>query len=337
MQAATKNAIRDQLEVIASGAGDFGDDDVFTFGDDDDMSMGYDTTAAAFVSYGLATGTPMIFSSRPLGTGSGTGFKVTDTGLLVTTAAAISAGTPGARMHVVGQLVLDSASDPTGAGTLRLPNDKDITWRNSADSGNFSFGVTSDDEYSFRYSIHTLLSIDWYKNIGIGTSTHGNNAQYVLGITNGTAPTTSPADMVQCWSADYAAGDARWYFMTEASTDKVIIGDGRVIATHIATSEDVTCAAESGTASLDVTASFIISDGDADTDEDTVSLADGVAGQVKIFTYKTDTDTGDTVNVTPASFGGNTKIVFDTEGEGCTMIFDGTNWNVVSNNGGVIS
>lgn len=101
--------------------------------------------------------------------------------------------------------------------------------------------------------------------------------------------------------------------------------------------ETVTCATNAGTASPSVESSFLVTDSGNDDNEDTVSLADGnKPGDIKIFTFKTDTDTGDSVNVTPASFV-NSKIVFDTEGEGCILVWDGSNWVVVANNGGTIS
>jgi hypothetical protein len=42
-------------------------------------------------------------------------------------------------------------------------------------------------------------------NVGIGSSTFGTSAATVLGIGNGTAPTTSPADMIQLWAEDVSA------------------------------------------------------------------------------------------------------------------------------------
>lgn len=39
-------------------------------------------------------------------------------------------------------------------------------------------------------------------NFGIGTTVFGTNAAHVLGLVNATAPTTSPADISQMWSAD---------------------------------------------------------------------------------------------------------------------------------------
>ncbi len=44
-------------------------------------------------------------------------------------------------------------------------------------------------------------------NFGVGLTTFGTNANRVLGIANGTAPTTSIADGVQLFAADYDMGD----------------------------------------------------------------------------------------------------------------------------------
>lgn len=43
------------------------------------------------------------------------------------------------------------------------------------------------------------------RNVGIGTTTFGTSAVRVWGQANGTAPTTSPANMVQLWAEDVAA------------------------------------------------------------------------------------------------------------------------------------
>jgi len=45
-------------------------------------------------------------------------------------------------------------------------------------------------------------------NVGLGTADFGTNANMVFALANGTAPTTSPANSVQLYSADYAAGHA---------------------------------------------------------------------------------------------------------------------------------
>lgn len=57
-------------------------------------------------------------------------------------------------------------------------------------------------------------------NLGFGQLTFGTNAVRVLGVGNGTAPTTSPANCFQMWSADIAGGDACPHFRTE--DDKVL-------------------------------------------------------------------------------------------------------------------
>jgi hypothetical protein len=90
-------------------------------------------------------------------------------------------------------------------------------------------------------------------------------------------------------------------------------------------------------ASVSKMLSELVTDGGADANEDTVSLANGTAGQLKVFVYRTETDAGDSVNVTPTTALGFTKIVFDVPGEGCTMIYTSGGWAIVSNNGGVIS
>ena len=52
-------------------------------------------------------------------------------------------------------------------------------------------------------------------NVGIGQDTFGTSAKYVLAIANGTAPTTSPSDAYQQYSADITAGNAAPHFRTE--------------------------------------------------------------------------------------------------------------------------
>lgn len=54
-------------------------------------------------------------------------------------------------------------------------------------------------------------------NFGIGTNTFGTSAASVLGIINGTAPTTGPADSVQFYSTDDAAGHTIPSFFCEGT------------------------------------------------------------------------------------------------------------------------
>lgn len=59
-------------------------------------------------------------------------------------------------------------------------------------------------------------------NVGILTNTFGTSADGVIGINNGTAPTTSPADMIQIFSVDIAGGGASLGLRTEQTVE--IIG-----------------------------------------------------------------------------------------------------------------
>lgn len=54
-------------------------------------------------------------------------------------------------------------------------------------------------------------------NLGIGTSTFGTSAAKVLALFNGTAPSTGPADTVQFYSSDDAAGHTIPSFFTEGT------------------------------------------------------------------------------------------------------------------------
>ena len=49
------------------------------------------------------------------------------------------------------------------------------------------------------------VTVDASGNVGIGTTSFGTSAAGVIGIKNGTAPSTSPADMVQLFAEDIAA------------------------------------------------------------------------------------------------------------------------------------
>ena len=72
--------------------------------------------------------------------------------------------------------------------------------------------ATADNQLNIGNVIYGSLSTG---NVGIGTAAFGTSAVKVLGIGTGTAPTTAPADMVQIYSADIAAGHAAPHFMTE--------------------------------------------------------------------------------------------------------------------------
>lgn len=68
------------------------------------------------------------------------------------------------------------------------------------------------------------LTVDPSKNIGIATATFGTSATRTLAILSGTAPSTAPADTVQLFSNDFAAGDARLFIKGETGGN-VLLGN----------------------------------------------------------------------------------------------------------------
>lgn len=55
-------------------------------------------------------------------------------------------------------------------------------------------------------------------NLGLGTATFGTSAARVLGLFNATSPGTSPADMVQLYAADIAAGQSALHIRDEGGS-----------------------------------------------------------------------------------------------------------------------
>lgn len=71
----------------------------------------------------------------------------------------------------------------------------------------------------------TIISVRNDKNVGINYDGWGTNAVGVISVGNGTAPTTSPADAFQIWSADInaVAGQAGAHFRNEINTAALIL------------------------------------------------------------------------------------------------------------------
>jgi hypothetical protein len=68
-----------------------------------------------------------------------------------------------------------------------------------------------------------------------------------------------------------------------------------------------------------------------------LTLADGVAGQLKAIVYVAEAAGGDTGVLTPANFGNGTTITFNAVGESVLLQFLGTDWWIVSNNGATVA
>ena len=68
-----------------------------------------------------------------------------------------------------------------------------------------------------------------------------------------------------------------------------------------------------------------------------LTLADGVAGQLKAVVYVAEAAGGDTGVLTPTNFGNGTTITFNAIGHSVLLQFLGTDWWIVSNNGATVA
>jgi hypothetical protein len=60
-----------------------------------------------------------------------------------------------------------------------------------------------------------ILTLNSSKNVGFGQTSFGTSATQTIAVGTGTAPTSSPADCFQLYSADITAGNAAAHFRTE--------------------------------------------------------------------------------------------------------------------------
>lgn len=115
--------------------------------------------------------------------------------------------------------------------------------------------------------------------------------------------------------------------LTPAGTGAVKVGK------TVLNSSAVTCVANACT---DVPASpFIIITTDATAGADVLTIADGITGEIRIITLKTDGTTD--LAITPTNFANGTIITLDTAGESAMIQFDGAKWFVIATYGGVVS
>jgi len=117
-----------------------------------------------------------------------------------------------------------------------------------------------------------------------------------------------------------------------------LVANGFILSDGTNTDVESITADNAGTAaSLNTTTTLITTDGDENLDN--ITLADGQVGQVKKFAIIAEGHANDTIKVTPTNLAGGTQITFSATpvGEGCEMVFDGTNWVITANNGGTIA
>lgn len=103
-------------------------------------------------------------------------------------------------------------------------------------SGNFTINEDGNDLDS-RFESDTNANIFFIdggsSNVGIGVTAWGTSAATVLGIANGTEPSTSPADMVQLYSVDLSAGNATLGLRTETAVVTEVVVSDRTLSVRI--------------------------------------------------------------------------------------------------------
>lgn len=145
------------------------------------------------------------------------------TGIKITGAAALAGVTIAAISSGANE---DIFLTPKGTGavqTILAGNQYKHVWGNTVVTSalwvgtDSSIGTTSNHAFNLFTNGADRINIDTSGNVGIGVTAYGTSAAKVLGIGNGTAPTTSPADMAQLYVKDAAAGDAQLFARNEAS------------------------------------------------------------------------------------------------------------------------
>lgn len=104
-------------------------------------------------------------------------------------------------------------------------------------------------------------------NVGIGTATFGTNAAAVFAMFNGTAPSTSPADVNQIWSADTKAGDSNLYARNEAGTTTILTNikaNGRATAQTAANASVATYTVGSADGSFIISSNVLVTTSSAE-------------------------------------------------------------------------
>ena len=121
----------------------------------------------------------------------------TDSALSVsTTKVGVGTDSPSALLEV---------GDGTGSKVIKIKSgggsSGDLVFDSASDEGIVRYEHTT-DSMRFHTNGSEQVRIDSSGNVGIGTTSFGTSAVGVLGINNGTAPASSPADMVQLYAED---------------------------------------------------------------------------------------------------------------------------------------
>ena len=88
-----------------------------------------------------------------------------------------------------------------------------------------------------------------------------------------------------------------------------------------------------GAGAADVTSMVTAFTTDTDNSgNNAVTLANGIAGQLKILYTKVETSSGQTTVVTPATFAGGTTMTFDAVGDNALLYYSAIGWVMIGGN-----
>jgi hypothetical protein len=106
-----------------------------------------------------------------------------------------------------------------GLGATYGDNVRNAVWLNDQGNVGDGFGSSvisvSSNFYINRQTIKVFKFMSNVGNFGVNVMTFGTSATNTIAIANGVAPTTSPANAFQQYSADITAGNAAPHFRTE--------------------------------------------------------------------------------------------------------------------------
>jgi hypothetical protein len=204
----------------------------------------------------------------------------------------------------LGGLVLDGVSNGDGVALVMRglhgsasPTTQAIVLRAYKSDGGAGFATLAATETLFEVQNNTTarFAVKGTGNVGINTTSFGTSAGAVLALGTGTAPSTSPADVVQLWEADRGgtAGKGSLHIRSEDGTSHVL-GDRVGIGT--------------------VTPGALLDVGTAGTTLGVVRLAGSTSGNVTVQPAAI----AGTWTLTLPTTAGNAGEVLQTDGSGVT-------------------
>jgi hypothetical protein len=123
------------------------------------------------------------------------------------------AGTFRAKTSGVSSVAIFESTDNAIIELQRTGTSPGTTKLLQADSGEFY--IQSPTRFILQINSATRLFVNSSGNVGVAQTTFGTSATNTFAISSGVAPTTSPADCFQLYSADITAGNAAAHFRTE--------------------------------------------------------------------------------------------------------------------------